>query len=56
MPNKNNRQGNIPWAFNDVSWIDILTGYHFDFDDQSIPDHLIKEMETELQEVANDHL
>lgn len=56
MPNKNNRQGNIPWAFNDVSWIDILTGYHFDFDDQSIPDHLIKEMETELQEVANDLL
>jgi hypothetical protein len=51
MPNKNNRQGNVPWAFNDVSWLDILTGYHFDFDDQDIPSHLISEMNTELKEV-----
>jgi tryptophan halogenase len=33
MPNKNNRvQAHGFWAFNDVSWIDILTGYDFTFD------------------------
>ena len=52
MPNKNNRRNNIPWAFNDVSWIDILTGYHFKFDDQDIPAYLIAEVEEELKQVA----
>ena len=52
MPNKKNRRNSIPWAFNDVSWIDILTGYNFKFDDQDIPAHLILELEEELNEVA----
>ncbi len=32
MPNKNNRVCHIGvWAFNDISWLDILTGYDFKF-------------------------
>jgi flavin-dependent dehydrogenase len=48
MPNNNNRRYNIPWAFNDVSWIDILTGYHFKFDNQNVPIELMDEKEKEL--------
>jgi hypothetical protein len=32
MPNLNNRNQTYSWAFNDISWIDTLTGYNFDFD------------------------
>lgn len=32
MPNLNNRQMSYAWAFNDISWIDTLTGYNFNFD------------------------
>ena len=32
MPNLNNRNQTYSWAFNDVSWIDTLTGYNFEFD------------------------
>ena len=32
LPNKNNRvRDHGFWAFNDVSWLDILTGYNFQF-------------------------
>ncbi len=34
MPNKNNRVCHLGiWAFNDISWLDILTGYDFKFED-----------------------
>lgn len=36
MPNKSNRNVYVPWAFNDVSWIDILNGYEFKYDPISV--------------------
>lgn len=36
MPSKNTRETtNQPWAFNDVSWIDILNGYNFKYNKQT---------------------
>ena len=32
MPNNVNRSRNFPWAFNEVSWLDILNGYGFAYD------------------------
>lgn len=32
FPNSENRNKNNPWAFNEVSWIDILNGYKFEYD------------------------
>jgi len=32
MPTRANRGRNFSWAFNEVSWIDILNGYDFAFD------------------------
>ena len=48
MPNKNNRRSSVAWAFNDVSWLDILTGYNFKFDDEFVPEELMLQRETEL--------
>jgi len=31
MPNDLNRVKSVPWAFNEVSWIDILNGYRFKY-------------------------
>jgi tryptophan halogenase len=31
MPNDLNRVKNLPWAFNEVSWLDILNGYRFKY-------------------------
>lgn len=31
MPNHRNRVKSSPWAFNEVSWLDILNGYHFKY-------------------------
>ena len=38
MPNKNNRSTDYPWAFNDISWLDILNAYEFQFDDVKVPE------------------
>jgi hypothetical protein len=32
MPNASNRVKSFPWAFNEVSWLDILNGYAFKFE------------------------
>jgi tryptophan halogenase len=31
MPNHRNRVKSSPWAFNEVSWLDILNGYEFEY-------------------------
>lgn len=31
MPNDANRLKTTPWAFNEVSWMDILNGYQFNY-------------------------
>jgi hypothetical protein len=38
MPNKSNRNTSIAWGFNDVSWIDILNGYEFEYERIDVPD------------------
>ncbi len=38
MPNKSNRDTSIAWGFNDVSWIDILNGYEFEYEKIDVPD------------------
>ena len=37
LPNKRNRNLDFAFAFNDVSWIDILNGYYFSYDPINIP-------------------
>jgi tryptophan halogenase len=44
MPNKNNRNAGQPMAFGDVSWIDILTGYNFQFDTTKIQTNTNKDL------------
>lgn len=40
LPNKTNRSPTaLAWAFNDVSWIDILTGYEFEYAPLNLPDY-----------------
>lgn len=48
MPNKTNRPDNSIWAFNDVSWVDILTGYDFKFKNVDIPTEIMKQKQYEL--------
>jgi tryptophan halogenase len=44
MPNKNNRNAGQPMAFGDVSWIDILTGYNFQFNTTKIQTNTNKDL------------
>lgn len=37
LPNKGNRNLDFAFAFNDVSWIDILNGYHFSYNTINVP-------------------
>jgi hypothetical protein len=53
MPNKNNRRSSVAWAFNDVSWIDILTGYNFKFENVDVPLELMKVRHNELYQNRN---
>ena len=49
MPNLNNRNQTYSWAFNDISWIDTLTGYDFEFDPvPNIPNWLLNTRDMEL--------
>ncbi len=49
LPNLNNRQTTYSWAFSDISWIDTLTGYDFEFDPvTNIPQWLLNKRDMEL--------
>lgn len=53
MPAKWNRPRNLPWAFNEVSWIDILNGYKFKFDKQEIDEKIVSKMQKELHRLRS---
>jgi tryptophan halogenase len=48
FPAKFNRPTNLPWAFTEISWLDILNGYEFKYDHQEIDDKSIAAMQKEL--------
>lgn len=50
MPSKWNRPTNVAWAFNEISWIDILNGYKFEFDEQpDVPQEIVDGIEKEMR-------
>lgn len=52
MPNDINRPKDSPWAFHEVSWIDILNGYRFRFDKVNASPQQVSKAENELNRVA----
>jgi tryptophan halogenase len=52
MPNDLNRVKNGPWAFNEVSWLDILNGYHFKYQKLNVHPAQVMRAQRTLQEIA----
>lgn len=52
MPTSANRAKTSPWAFHEVSWLDILNGYGFAFQPLDVDPAQISRAERELREVA----
>ena len=53
MPTSANRMKTTPWAFHEVSWIDILNGYGFTYDKLDIDPRERERAERELRQAAN---
>lgn len=50
MPTRWNRLTNLPWAFNEISWIDILNGYKFEYDKlENVSPEVIAGVEKEMR-------
>jgi 2-polyprenyl-6-methoxyphenol hydroxylase-like FAD-dependent oxidoreductase len=52
MPNDANRLKTSPWAFNEVSWLDILNGYEFEYRKLDVNPLQRAAAEKALQEIA----
>ena len=52
MPNDANRLKTSPWAFNEVSWLDILNGYRFGYRQLSIDPRQENLAQRALEEIA----
>ena len=52
MPNNVNRARDFAWAFNEVSWIDILNGYRFGFSRIEVSPEQRTRAQQELQMIA----
>lgn len=52
MPNDLNRVKNTPWAFNEVSWLDILNGYNFEYAKLNINPMQKARAQQALQQIA----
>ncbi len=52
MPNASNRVKSFAWAFNEVSWIDILNGYDFKFAKVDAGPELRAKAQHALQQIA----
>lgn len=52
MPNERNRVKSFAWAFNEVSWIDILNGYRFTYAKIDVPPERRARAEKALQQIA----
>jgi tryptophan halogenase len=62
MPNRKNRDPSLVWAFNEISWIDILNGYKFEYDKQYVADHVqeqakkvFEETKKHIEEISKDN-
>ena len=53
MPNAVNRTRTFPWAFNEVSWIDILNGYEFRYAPSTASAEERARAERALREIAS---
>ena len=53
MPARWNRPRHVPWAFNEVSWIDILNGYKFKFEPQEINEPTLAKMQKEFARIRS---
>ena len=52
MPNDRNRVKSFAWAFNEVSWIDILNGYGFEYRKVEVPAEHRARAEKALEQIA----
>jgi tryptophan halogenase len=52
MPNHINRVKTGPWAFNEVSWLDILNGYRFEYAKLNVDPMQRTLAQKALQEIA----
>jgi hypothetical protein len=52
-PAKWNRPRGMPWAFNEVSWIDMLNAYKFKFESQEIIEPIANRMQKELARIRS---
>jgi 2-polyprenyl-6-methoxyphenol hydroxylase-like FAD-dependent oxidoreductase len=52
MPTNRNRIKATPWAFHEVSWLDILNGYDFRYQKLDVDPRLMDAAEVRLREVA----
>jgi hypothetical protein len=52
MPNDINRVKSFAWAFNEVSWLDILNGYGFEYAKVEAGPELRARAEHALEEIA----
>ena len=53
MPNDLNRVKSTPWAFNEVSWLDILNGYRFRYEKLNVHPMQRNRAQQMLQEIAS---
>jgi tryptophan halogenase len=52
MPTASNRVKSFAWAFNEVSWLDILNGYEFKYAKLTAPKELRERAEQALKQIA----
>jgi len=52
MPNDRNRVKSFAWAFNEVSWLDILNGYGFEYRKIAVPPEQRARAEQALEQAA----
>ena len=52
MPTNRNRPKAAPWAFSEVSWIDILNGYDFRYEKLDLDPGLLSSGDQLIQQVA----
>jgi len=53
MPSNANRIKTAPWAFNEVSWIDILNGYRFEYAPLDVHPMQMAQAQRALEEIAS---
>jgi len=52
MPTSRNRLKATPWAFSEVSWIDILNGYNFRYEKLDLDPRVVQAADAMIEEIA----